>query len=104
MGTSSTSTGLTRDDRPAGTGHRVDVLHAVDLVEELFEPGGDLVFHLLGGETGGGDEHVGQGDDDLRLFLAGRQVQGRYSEGEGDDNQENRHIAPEEDVDDAAQR
>jgi hypothetical protein len=35
-----------RDDGPAWKGHGVDVLHTLDLGEELLEPGGDLALDL----------------------------------------------------------
>ena len=59
-----------RNHAPLGHGHGVDILHTIDLVEELLKGCGNLALHLLRAKTGCRHEHVRQGHDDLRFFLA----------------------------------
>ena len=63
------------DDRLVLAAHRVDVLDAVDLVEDLLQGRGDQLLDLGGRVAGKADVHVGQGDDDLRVLFARRQAQ-----------------------------
>ncbi len=69
-----------RDDRLPLARHRVDVFHAVDLVQDAFQGRRDELLDLLGAMAGKADEYVGQRHDDLRLFLARRDQQRRSSD------------------------
>jgi hypothetical protein len=56
----------------AGPRYGVDVLDPVDLREHLFHGQRDEILHFGRACAGKSDEHVGEGDIDLRLFLARR--------------------------------
>ena len=89
-----------RDDRLVLAAHRVDVLHAVDLVEDLLQGRGDQLLDLRRRVAGEVDVDVGQGHDDLRVFLARRQAQGRQADDRGQQNQDDREVRLQEDLHD----
>jgi len=84
------------DDALAGARHRVDVLDAVDLVEEFFQAGGDELFDLGGAAAREIDDDIGQGHDDLRLFLARRDQQRHRADCQGQEHQQQREVRVEE--------
>ena len=81
--------------------HRVDVLDAVDLVEDLLQRRGDQLLDFGRRVAGEVDEHVGQRHDDLRVFLARRQPQRGQADDRGQQDQDQREIRLQEDLDDA---
>ena len=80
------------------------MLHAVDLGEELLEPRRDLALDLLDREPRRRHVHVGQGHDDLRLFLAWSDGDGQQPGGQGDRDYQARQVAAQEEIDDATQQ
>ncbi len=88
------------DDGLVRAGHRVDVLDAVDLVEDLLQRGGDELLDLFGAVAGEVDVHIGQRDDDLRVFLAGGQQQRAEPDQQRDQDQHDRKVRVQKDPDD----
>jgi hypothetical protein len=72
------------------TGHRVDILDPVNLVENFFQGGGYLTLYLLSTEPGGGHEHIRHGHDDLRFFFTRRNRQGHDAADNGNYHQKQR--------------
>ena len=88
------------DDRLVLAAHRVDVLDAVDLIEDLFQGRGDQLLDFGRRMAGKIDVHVGQGDDDLRVLLARRQAQGRQADDRGQQNEDDRQVRFQKDLHD----
>ena len=80
------------DDRLILAAHRIDVFHAVDLVENLLQRRGDQLLDLGRRMPGKIHVDVGQGDDDLRVFLAQGESQGRQADHRGQKNQDDRKV------------
>ena len=76
-----------RHHRFARPGHGVDILHPVHLHQQPFQPAGHLLFHLLRAGTRHADEHIGQGNHDLRVLLARREDQRCGTRGQHDDDE-----------------
>ena len=75
-----------------GLRHGVDVLHPFDLPEELRHGLCHALVDLVGGGAGVGDEDVDHGNDDLGLFLAGGDDDGKDAEHDGGDDDERREL------------
>ena len=88
------------DDRLVLAAHRVDVLDAVDLVEDLLQRRGDQLLDFRRRVAGEVDVHVGQRHDDLRVFLARRQPQRRQADDRGQQDQDEREVRLQEDLHD----
>ena len=84
-----------------GRDMRVDVLDAVDLPQLGLERRGHQVLDLGRRRPGHVDEDVGQRHDDLRLLLARRRQQRHRPGGERGDEEEDRELRGDEDLDDA---
>ena len=69
-----------RDDRLILAAHRVDVLHAVDLIEQLFQRRGDQLLDFRRGVAGEVHVDVGQRHDDLRILFPRREAQRRQAD------------------------
>jgi hypothetical protein len=80
------------DDRLVRPAHGVDVLHPVDLIEDLLQRGRHQLFHFGRGMAGKVDVHVGQRDDNLRVFLARSQAQRGQPHDGGQENQDDREV------------
>ena len=80
------------DDRLVLAAHRIDVLDAVDLVEDFLQRRGDQLLDFRRRMAGKVDVHVGQRHDDLRVFLARRQAQGRHADNRCQQDQNDREI------------
>ncbi len=72
------------DHRHAGARHRIDVLDAGDARQHLLGRPGDKVLDVLDRRPREGDEDVGHGHVDLRLFLARRDQRGEDAEQQRD--------------------
>ena len=89
-----------RDDRLVLAAHRVDVLDAVDLIEDLFQGRGDQLLDFGRRMAGEIDVDIGQRHDDLRVFLARRQSQGRQADDRCQQDQNEREVRFQEDLHD----
>jgi hypothetical protein len=89
-----------RDDRLVLAAHRVDIFYAVDLIQDLLQGRGDELFDFRGGMAREIDVDVGQGDDDLRIFLTRRQPKRGQAKNGREKNQNDRKIRFQEDCDD----
>ncbi len=74
----------------------VDVLDARDLREQALHGLGDARLDLPGGGAGHAHEHVDHGHDDLRLFLAGKAIDGQRPETHRGHDQEGRQLGRDE--------
>ncbi len=89
-----------RDDALSRLRHRVDEFDTIDLVQQFFQSIGDLSFDLFGRQSRCGGEHVGHRDDDLRFFLTRCQEQRRRAEHQRNDDQQDRDVTTQKDLDD----
>ena len=90
------------DDAAAVAGRRVDVFNTVDLVQQLFQRHRHLTLHLLRAQSGGAHDHIRDRDDNLRLFLARGEPQGRRATGQREQQDHHRQGAVHYPSDDAA--
>ena len=74
----------------AGARHRVGVLNALDLREHMLRRGRDHFFHVGAGSPREGDQHVGHGHVDLRLFFARGDQHGKQTQQQGHQRQQRR--------------
>ncbi len=81
---------------------RVDVLHVLDFVEQLFERRDDPDFDFLRGGAGKTDHDVDHGDLDLGLLLRRRHDHREDTEEEGCDDDQRRQLGVEKCPPDAA--
>ena len=82
-----------RHDGLSGPRQRVNVLDTVDLIEQPFEPVGDLLFDDLGDGAGHLDVDVGERHDDLWFFLARREIKGCDPGNQHDQNEQDRQVS-----------
>ncbi len=87
---------LHREHRHAGLRHGIDVIDAGDLRQHLLGRRGHRVRHILRRRAGIGDQHVGHGDVDLRLFLARGHQHGECAEQQRHQRQQRRHLRMQE--------
>ncbi len=66
----------------------VDVLDAVDALDDRFERFGDQLLGVIGAQTRRLDDDIDHGNGDLRLFLTRQGKQRDEAEGEGCDQEE----------------
>ena len=71
---------LHRDHRQAGSGDGIDMLNALHLRQHLFRRAGDQLFDFGGRGAREGNENIGEGDINLRLFLPGRHQDGEETQ------------------------
>jgi hypothetical protein len=88
-----------RQPRPRDRHH---VLDAGDLGQHLLGRAGDHLFDIADAGPGKGDQHVGHGHVDLRLFLARRHEHCEEAEQQGDQGQQRRDLRGLEERCDAA--
>jgi hypothetical protein len=81
------------DHRLARPRHRVDILDAIDLIEQAFEAIGNLLLDNLGAGARHLHIDVGERDNNLRFFFARRQIQCRDARDEHDQDEQHREVA-----------
>ena len=70
----------------------IDILDPFDLPEELFHGLGDPLLHFFGRGPGIGDKDIDHGNDDLRLFLARGDNDGKEPEQKRGNHDERRQL------------
>ncbi len=80
------------NDRLVRPRHRVHVLNAVDLIKQFFQRRGNQLLDFRGRMTRKSHINVGHWNDDLRVFLAGREDQRGRAQRDGDENQYQRKV------------
>jgi hypothetical protein len=90
------------DHRHSRSRHRVHMLDTRHSRQDLFGGRGHQILDVLHRRAGKGDEHVGHGDVDLRLFLARRDQGGKNAHQQRDQRQQGRHLRAGKETGDAA--
>ena len=80
------------DHRHARARKRHDMFGARHLREDLFGGYGHHLLHVGHAGTGEGNQHIGHGDVDLRLFFARRHQHGKRAEQQGHQRQQRRNV------------
>src|SRR6516164_2705551 len=86
----------------SGPGDGIYILHPRYLPDELLHGRRNAIFHFFSGRTGHLHEHIHHGNDDLRLFFAGRLEHGEGPQEDGKDHDQGGEFRVDEVVGDAA--
>ncbi len=89
------------DDRLIFAAHGVNVFHAVDLIEDLFQGRGHQLFDFRRRVAGKVDKDIRQRNDDLGILLARREPQSRQSHDGRQEDQNEREVRFQENLDDS---
>ena len=81
------------DNRNPRARHRVDILDAINLIEQSLKARGDEPLNILSASSGVGHHDVRQGHHDLRFLFARRHGQRKHTRNQTYQNNENRQIA-----------